>query len=231
MKTILFILLCLQPLPQKEEVENHDPDVSKIESKDPVLKERDIGKDLYIYISDQKDFETEFVRQTFDIPNDILSGKLKSKYPSYLNEWLVARRKLKYQLIVNPTVYGPPLIGFNRFDKPKVLAYPYKAVPHHVIFIRHLHYLHKLYNYSSHKDLSYTQSISLETRISRRNNRTLSINKFSLCVDDVEIDVSPLIDYHPFVHIDYNDSIIMSFGPTIEEQNDILDAGTGFLKK
>lgn len=226
MRSLLFIFLLCQ---QTKEPEVHNPNTNTFDQKDHKVKNRDITKDIYIYISDQKDFETEFVRETFDIPDDILIGKLKPKYCNYLELWLKERRNLDYQLIKDPTVVGPPLIGFGRFDRPKILAYPYKAVPHNVLFLKHIKYLYELYRNSTNKNIVHTQSISIEFKISKKPNNDLNIYRFSLCVDTVDFPVSPILGYSPYVHIDYNGNEFISFGPSIREQYHLLDCGTGFL--
>lgn len=185
---------------------------------------------IFIYISDQNDFETDFVRQTLDIPDNVLSKQIRSKFPGHLEKWLHLRRTLKYQLIVKPEIDGPPMVAYKYREYPKVLAYPYTAVPDHTIFLEHLHYLCNLSQIGTPDDIVSTEYF--EFGFGFKNHKgVVEPHSIKLCVDDIKFDASPLLGYHPFYYAVLDKELIIYKGATVQEQFNLLDAGTGFLVK
>jgi hypothetical protein len=194
------------------------------------MQDRKSNFHVYIYISDQDDFETDFVRQTFEISNEVLSKQLRSKFPGHLEKWLYLRRTLKYCLIINPELDGPPEIAFQFREFPRPLIYPYKALSDHTIFLEHLHYITRLSRLNTPDDIVTTEYFEFGFGF-RDHKGAVKKHKITLCVDDIKFDASPLLGYQPYFYTLLDDEIIITNGPTVEEQFNLLDAGTGFLVK
>lgn len=168
---MIFLLLALifgevdeiAPAPEEHDTVNYD-------ANDPKVKDLPYKK-VFILISDQHDFETDFVRETFNIPPEILSKQIRSKYPGYLEQWLVERRNLNYELIIDPSITGQPLIKYTRNERPNILAYPYKQVPHHVVFLKHIKYLYQLSILNDPEDLAIEDSIHIIFKHSEKKMR------------------------------------------------------------